>query len=50
MICQKCGEVIRHRDEGDMVVDVRVRGERLRMVFCLKCADELVLSKLEEGE
>lgn len=45
MICQRCKAVIDHAKQGDMVVKVRVAGQgSLSMVFCLKCADKLILS------
>lgn len=47
MICQMCREPIDHQ-MGDMNVVVRCLGNRIRMVFCLKCADELILSKVDD--
>lgn len=49
MICQRCQQSINHAI-GDMVVRVRVQGVSTKWVFCLGCADELVISKLEESE
>lgn len=48
MICQLCKQEINHR-QGDTIVHVRVDGKTLKMVFCLKCADDLILSQLDEG-
>lgn len=52
MICQKCLQSIPHK-VGDMIVTIRIKNEdndiyadTLKMVFCLKCADELILSKV----
>ena len=47
MICTKCKATIDHARHGDMIVRVRIPGEdSLCMVFCLKCADKLILSKV----
>ena len=47
MICQNCKAVIDHARHGDMIVMVRIpRVDKVCMVFCLKCADKLILSKV----